>query len=399
MRNSAAEPSEVMKGRGQQKRERLQLASRCLLKPMEYELYGFNRRGRDYPYMLNFMTIYALRNQFRGALNDPNWKVVLDNKWIFHSHYEPFGIPLPEAYGVYDSGRGFTSTGEPLGSREDLHRLLQETRPPALVVKPLGGIMGKQVLIFNELRYPDGDIEAVTNTGSILSFSELAATLDRPASVRYYMVGGYELATSGYLLEKKLEQHELLNRIAPYTTNTIRVVTFLDHAGQVHIHFTVLRLGREGNVADNWDRGGLSVAVDPETGVLGDGVLKPKYGGQWMQSHPDSGVRFTGMQIPGWKEILAICSRAARVTPGVRSVGWDVALTPTGPVIIEGNPDWDLPMVQVHTDGFLQPAIREQLSHFGLTFPENSLPSVPPGDWWTFLKERRRSRAFYKRGR
>ncbi len=118
-----------------------------------------------------------------------------------------------------------------------------------------------------------------------------------------------------------------------------------------------------------------------------------------MQAHPDSGVRFTGKRLPYWDRILEVCSRAAPITPKVRSVGWDVALTPSGPVIIEGNPDWDLPMVQVHTKGFLQPRIREQLAHFGLQFPERSLPRPSAREWWVRIRERRRARAFYRRGR
>ncbi|CAA9379176.1 MAG: hypothetical protein AVDCRST_MAG93-9049, partial [uncultured Chloroflexia bacterium] len=207
------------------------------------------------------------------------------------------------------------------------------------------------------------------------------------------------LDLTGYLLQAKVPQHDHLNALAPSTTNTVRVVTFLDHTNTVHIHFAILRLGRQGNVADNWDRGGISVAIDPATGVLGAGVLKPKYGGQWLEVHPDSGVRFTGQQLPYWEEIVALCLQAARVLPKVRSVGWDVAITPTGPVLIEGNPDWDLPMVQVHTQGYLQPAIREQLAHLGLRFPERTLPPVSLRDWSVRLRERYRDRAFYRRGK
>jgi hypothetical protein len=31
------------------------------------------------------------------------------------------------------------------------------------------------------------------------------------------------------------------------------------------------------------------------------------------------------------------CARAARVTPHVRSVGWDVLVTPSGPKLIDGT--------------------------------------------------------------
>jgi len=386
-----------LKSPARQRLEQLQLTARCLLTRTEYRLYRFGEIDKDYRYMMNFMPGDLFANEFRNAVNDANWKHVLDNKWLFYIHYDRFGIPIPEVHGVYEPGIGFTNRGAPLASADDLRAYLMEARPSTLVIKPLGGIMGYKIYIFQEITYEGDTIHFVTNTGERLTFDDLADRLNKPYRVRYYQSGGYELNHSGFLVQSKVEQHEFLNAIAPYTTNTFRIVTFLNHAGEVNIHFTLLRLGRKGNVADNWDKGGVGVGVDPSTGVLGNGVVKPKYGLQWMQHHPDSGVRFTGLRVPYWDEILSVCTRAAKVTPKVRSVGWDVALTPDGPVIIEGNPDWDLAMVQVHTQGFLQPEVRAELAHFGLTFPENTLPTVSAHKWRRYLSERRRVRQFYKR--
>ena len=56
-------------------------------------------------------------------------------------------------------------------------------------------------------------------------------------------------------------------------------------------------MGRRGNAVDNWDQGGISIGLDLRTGVLNKGIIKPKYGGQWVDVHPDSGVPFTGLQM------------------------------------------------------------------------------------------------------
>lgn len=384
------------KSQEQQRHEMRQMFLRCLLKPEEYQLYRFYESDKDYRYMLNFLPNNALRHKFRVTLNDQDWKVVLDNKWLFHLHYQQFGLPLPRVYGIYDPSGGFSSSGDALSNAEALKNLLLRHRPSNLVIKPLGGIMGKRLLIFSSLDYSGDEIRGVTNTDQTLSFGEITKILDQPPNVRYYMTGGYQLNLTGYLLQERLEQHPFLTALAPSTTNTIRVVTFLDQNGQVDIQFTILRLGRAGNTADNWDRGGISVAVDPTTGILGKGVLKPKYGGDWMEVHPDTGVRFTGQRLPYWDEVIAVCRKAAEVAPKVRSIGWDVALTPNGPVLIEGNPDWDLHMVQVHSNGLLQPAVRAKLAAFGLRFPEGKLPGVSLKDWTIRLREQSRERVMYK---
>lgn len=389
----------ALKSAAQQRKEQRELFLHCFLSRTEYDLYGFGRVDRDYRYMLNFLSIHQIRNRFRLILNDNSWKGVLDNKWFFHLHYSGLGFPLPETYGVYLPGSGVSATGRRLGCRAELRALLDELRPASLVIKPVGGIMGHGLMILSELQYGQDSITAVTSGGEVLSFDDIAAKLDTPADVHYRM-RSYELHLPGYILQARLQQHPFLNNIAPYTTNTVRIVTLLDPDNNVRVHFSILRAGRRGSAADNWDRGGISIAIDPASGVLGQGVLKPKYGSRRIDTHPDSGVRFAGLQMPFWNEALELCSRAARLTPALRSVGWDVAITANGPVLVEGNPDWDLPMVQVHTDGLLQPDVRRQLAGFGITFPEHALPPISLREWSTWLTDARNyeiARRVYRR--
>ena len=53
----------------------------------------------------------------------------------------------------------------------------------------------------------------------------------------------------------------------------------------------------------------------------------------------------------------------------MRSIGWDVILTPTGPVLLEGNPSWGLNMVQVHSKGYLTAETRQRLQRYGVVLP------------------------------
>lgn len=377
------------KSPARQRAEKLQLLARCQLAPDEYNLYRFDEAGKDVPFMLDYLPRAALWGRVRPAVNEPAWFPLLDNKLLFHLHYGAFGLPLPPLHGVYEPSWGFDRAGRPLTTPAELRALLLETRPPKLVVKPLGGMMGRNVLILDELAYPEAGVEAVTNTGERLGFEALVERLaQRPPPIRR---GGQPPADlSGYLIQDKVAQHPFLNAIAPYTTNTFRVVTFVDADGEARVHFTTLRLGRRGNAIDNWDSGGLSVGVDRTTGELGPAVLKSALGREWVEVHPDSGVRFAGERVPGWDGLLDACRRAARLTPGIRYVGWDVALSPEGPVLIEGNSDWELPAMQMMLPrGFLQPDVRAQLARFGLEFPGGRLPTPNPRQWWTMLRDPR----------
>ena len=69
---------------------------------------------------------------------------------------------------------------------------------------------------------------------------------------------------------------------------------------------------------------------------------------RYFDTHPITGVRFEGFEIPFFNEAVDLCKRAAMVVPQVQYVGWDVAITPSGPVIIEGNSFTGYDMPQNH---------------------------------------------------
>jgi len=53
--------------------------------------------------------------------------------------------------------------------------------------------------------------------------------------------------------------------------------------------------------------------------------------------HPVTGVAITGFQVPLYNEVLELVDRLARRVPAFPYIGWDIAITPSGPVVIEGN--------------------------------------------------------------
>ena len=191
----------------------------------------------------------------------------------------------------------------------------------------------------------------------------------------------------GYVIQERVSQHPALSRINPHTANTVRVVTHMTVGGEVLVPFARLMFGRAGHMVDNWEQGGVSVGVDFETGQLQRGLLMPKHGGDWVTAHPDTGVEFVGITVPMWQDAVELCRRAAQFLPGVRSIGWDLIVSPDGPVLLEANEEWGLTSVQVHTDGWLaQPGMRDDFIAKGIK-PPDRVPSVI-GVLVQMLKER-----------
>lgn len=44
-----------------------------------------------------------------------------------------------------------------------------------------------------------------------------------------------------------------------------------------------------------------------------------------------------GREIPFWNEAVKMVMDASKTIPKLRFIGWDVAITPLSPVLIEGN--------------------------------------------------------------
>lgn len=142
------------------------------------------------------------------------------------------------------------------------------------------------------------------------------------------------LKTGQTLVEEKIVQHEKMSSLHPSSINTIRVVT-LKKDGNVHIISRILRMGQEGTVIDNITSGGIYVPVD-ENGVISYPAFCDKTG-ESFQIHPTTKVFLAGFQVPFFKEVTELVKEIATEETEMNYIGWDVAITPEGPVIVEGN--------------------------------------------------------------
>lgn len=148
-------------------------------------------------------------------------------------------------------------------------------------------------------------------------------------------------------LEQVLSQHPGMAKLHPSSVNTLRILT--DRVGDtVHIAYIVVKIGTGDNFCDNSGQGGVICRVDPETGTICSVATDDYF--HVYEAHPDTGIPFKGYRIPMIEEAIALAKKAALVVPQTRHVGWDVAITPDGPALIEGNdyPGTDLCQLAPH---------------------------------------------------
>lgn len=142
-------------------------------------------------------------------------------------------------------------------------------------------------------------------------------------------------------LEDYIEQHEAIAGISPSGVNTIRVITVVEPDRKIKVLGAIFRISVN-NSLDNFSQGNLAAEIDQETGiVITGGIRKRSSCDSYHDSHPVTGATIKGFQIPYWQEIIACAMQAALIVPEVRSVGWDIAVTSDGPILVEGNSKWN----------------------------------------------------------
>jgi hypothetical protein len=177
-----------------------------------------------------------------------------------------------------------------------------------------------------------------------------------------------------YLVQERMVNHADLHDLCQGALATVRLVTILDEQGNPEPVRAVLRMPATAtSVVDNFHAGGIATAIDLKSGLMGpatDRGLTPSLG--WVERHPISGAQITGRVLPRWPEILALALRAHRAYPTRICIGWDIADTDAGPMIVEGNAATDTDIIQrVHRSPLSETRYAELMNwHIAQRYPQ-----------------------------
>lgn len=140
---------------------------------------------------------------------------------------------------------------------------------------------------------------------------------------------------SDFIIQKKLQQHDVLKRIYPHSVNTLRVVS-LRVDNEIKIISVVARFGNNGSKVDNpHATGGVSCGVN-DNGELNKFAIDKHINKHYK--HPYSQVEFEGIKIPFYHSITSSIKGYHDHLSYFDMVSWDVSIDEKGdPVLIEYN--------------------------------------------------------------
>jgi hypothetical protein len=148
------------------------------------------------------------------------------------------------------------------------------------------------------------------------------------------------------ILQPRVVNHGDLAPVSGNGLSTVRIITIRNPGEAPQVALACYRMPTGQSVADNFAAGGIAAGVNLDTGVLGPGAMKADSSVR-VRRHPDSGASIEGRSLPHWRKACDLAIEAHRAFASMVSVGWDVAITAGGPILVEGNAVWCVDLAQM----------------------------------------------------
>lgn len=257
----------------------------------------------------------------QDKINDPRLADLITNKLSFVEHFERGGFPVPHLLGYNVLDKIYLR----LVDRWEV----AELSSPHVLKESLGHLMaswGIEEVFLKPIRGSQG-----------LGACRVArAHLHTPLEMERLHSA---VSNHSYVLQQVVEQHPELSRLNPSALNTMRIDTFRAPGSPAEILSAFLRVGGKGNCVDNVSAGGVLVGIHLDSGKLKEKALNFLHGSQTFgtfKANPANGILFDGFLVPLFDEVKQTVTQAAGWIPPAL-VGWDVAVGPSGPLLIEAN--------------------------------------------------------------
>lgn len=310
-----------------------------------YELIDYYVKNKDIPryyakHMLhrkdakNYLDYYIGRNEFYNIQHlvmdgEKELITILENKVLFHHHFKRSKLRLPTYLG-YNLGKTFFSEEE----NRSIHNyysfsclirdLILKSKASSIFIKPIAGIRGEDCFkIDNELLNSDR-LEEIYN----------------------------KISSKKYLFQETIIPHPLISGIYPYSVNSLRIHTCIYMDGKINVISAYMKFGYNRDYVESGSKGTIYTSVDMNTGSLGPFARKNfDWGGDIYIHHPDNGVKFSGFIVPHFEAAKDMAKAAAAFLP-LKLVGWDIAITQEGPILLEGNHNFGFWGAQIADGGY-----------------------------------------------
>ena len=153
--------------------------------------------------------------------------------------------------------------------------------------------------------------------------------------------------TNPVIVQPRLRNHpEIEDKFTNGSLSTMRVVTYKINSKKADFLLASYRMPTGNGKVDNMSSGGIAAKVD-SNGRLGYAYQSSSHMNGPYTHHPDSGYPIKGSYLPYYLEMINLAKTAHSELTDLYILGWDVAMSDHGPMLIEPNIFWGQGQMQV----------------------------------------------------
>jgi glutathione synthase/RimK-type ligase-like ATP-grasp enzyme len=297
-------------------KSRLEVAKDLLYIFFKYKYYPDNygpcrfweTDNREWSYYYGSSYEPYQRKRLRRFVQRYDYQILFNDKEFWEQFCQGLQLSMPRYFGVLEPDSNY---------KGHIENYFADPSTKKLILKPIQGHAGSGIMLAE-----------FTSQGIEIKTAE-----------RIYSLKDFKLPDK-CVVQEVIEQHPDVAEFSSSSVNTIRIVTLWTKNNDIILVSGSMRFGQGDSFVDNWSAGGVSVGIDTDAGTLKK-YAYDKHGNRYVE-HPVSGKKFEGFQIPEWHQAVAMARRIQEVSPFYRLVGCDIAMTESGPVLIEANADPDI---------------------------------------------------------
>ena len=148
-----------------------------------------------------------------------------------------------------------------------------------------------------------------------------------------------EMTSSAFwLIQEEIQPHHKLRLLNHNSLSTVRIVTLKTQGGIIHLG-GFISLADKPLMDERWGDGAVYIGYDLEDGCLHEfGYKNPSLESSQLVSKLSTGdLLFKNFEVPFLHDAVDLCLAAHKMFPYLFLIGWDVAITDSGPLILETN--------------------------------------------------------------
>ncbi|VAW84126.1 hypothetical protein MNBD_GAMMA16-742 [hydrothermal vent metagenome] len=280
---------------------------------------------------------------YQMHINPANSRANADDKIIFNQLMMAAGITTVPIYFVIDRHSGILHLDSNTTTQFDKFvSKLSQCKNRYFFVKPYNALCGEGIFRF-ELQ-----------DGKLLIEDKIydEATFFNTLFSKHF---------KKFIVQPAVEQHHVLHALCPSSINTVRIHT-LALNNKIVINSAVLRMSNGISYVDNAARGGFFATINMDTGQLASTAMnKAQYNGVVIDCHPVTRVKFKGITIPYWSEVLQTIKVGAEQMKPLGCLGWDVVIGVDGPIILETNQNFNPFICQYGVNGLRKTILGQEI--------------------------------------